>query len=100
MCRERDESNARVRVLLFSLEKRDQLERIFFSIGEMALKALLRAKLSVRKTVTNQTEAATTGRAAHPDLRDIGFCTIFTHHQAFLIRTLDNMRRRLSAREI
>jgi hypothetical protein len=32
----------------------------------MVLKALLRAKLFVRKTVTNQTEAATTGRASAP----------------------------------
>jgi hypothetical protein len=52
----------------------------------MVLKALFRAKLFAPKTVTNQTEGATTGRAAHSELRDIGFRTILVHPQEFLIR--------------
>jgi hypothetical protein len=54
------------------------------------LKAMLRAKLSM----ANQTESATTGRAAHSSLGDIGIL-IFAHQQDFLIRS-PGIARRLS----
>ena len=58
-----------------------QVEWLLLSVGEVLLKAMLRAKLPMRKSVANQTEAATTGRAAHLDLRDIGFRT-FAHQRS------------------
>jgi hypothetical protein len=59
-----------------------QVEWLLLSVGEVLLKAMLRAKLPMRKSVANQTEAATTGRAAHLDLRDIGFRTTFAHQRS------------------
>jgi hypothetical protein len=79
-------------VLLLSPGKIAQVGQLLLSIGEVLLKAMLRAKLSMRKSVANQTEAATTGRAAHSSLGDIGIL-IFAHQQDFLTRSPGNARR-------
>jgi hypothetical protein len=68
------------------------VEWLSVSVGEVLLKAMLRAKLPMRKSVANQTEAATTSRAAQLDLRHVVFRTTFAHRR-YLIRTPGSARR-------